>query len=318
MDLCASSLKHSVTGMASSVRHPRLRAHHWGLALGVALLAHLAAARLLEPPPIQPEEASIRIALGGAGPAGGEGLASSASAVAAIDAVDVPATSLVAPVTTIPHASAPAAPTPLVARDVAVPLRATTPTERVSAREPPPTRMARAKPKPESKPRETPPRVTPRESAKADSPAPREATGQSSNPRVAASSGTATGPSGTSSGRGATAASGGGGGGGGTGKANGGKTKERYYADLAAWLERHKRYPQRARQLRQEGVVRVRFVIDRGGRLVSHRIEKGSGHAALDEAASDLLRRASPMPAIPASLGQSRLEIVVPIAYRLR
>jgi protein TonB len=151
---------------------------------------------------------------------------------------------------------------------------------------------------PETEPRITKPRANAAKTASAD--AAGKATGKQSS-----------GGAGTPSAAGA-------GGGGTSGKTDGGTSKDRYYAELAAWLERHKRYPSHARKMRQEGIVRVRFVIDRSGKVISHRIETSSGHSALDQAASELLRRASPMPAIPASMGRSRLEIVVPIAYRLR
>ena len=36
-----------------------------------------------------------------------------------------------------------------------------------------------------------------------------------------------------------------------------------YYRSLTAWLEKHKRYPRRAMQRRQQGVVKVSFRIDR-------------------------------------------------------
>ena len=56
----------------------------------------------------------------------------------------------------------------------------------------------------------------------------------------------------------------------------------------------------------------------RDGRVLSPRIERGSGHAALDEEAEALLRRISPLPPLPAAMPQAQLEIVVPISFRLR
>jgi protein TonB len=289
------------------------RRYQWVLALLVALAGHLALAKLLEPaPPIALHDPGIRIALGGAGPAGGKGAADAVDPIAAdiLPSATLEATSIqtVSPPVLAPVLATPAqtiraaepAPTPPVS--AAEPVIPKPKAETVRSRERPPPRTARAAPKPkqapETKPQIKKPRADAAKTAAAD--AVGKATGKQS-----------------AGGAGAPSAAGAGGGGT-SGKTDGGKSKDRYYAELAAWLERHKRYPSHARKMRQEGIVRVRFVIDRSGKVISHRIEASSGHSALDQAASELLRRASPMPAIPASMGRSRLEIVVPIAYRLR
>ena len=64
--------------------------------------------------------------------------------------------------------------------------------------------------------------------------------------------------------------------------------------------------------------MRVTFSIDRQGRLLSHRIESSSGHPVLDQEVKAMLQRASPMPPIPANLGQGTLTITVPISFSLR
>lgn len=91
-----------------------------------------------------------------------------------------------------------------------------------------------------------------------------------------------------------------------------------YYLRLAAWLEKHKRYPRRAVQRRQQGVVKVSFKIDRQGNLLSREIIRSSGYRLLDEAADSLLQRASPMPGIPQQSAVQVLEVIVPIMYALR
>ena len=87
---------------------------------------------------------------------------------------------------------------------------------------------------------------------------------------------------------------------------------------IAAWLERHKEYPQQARARRQEGVVLLRFTIDRAGRLLNWRIDQGSGYAALDREVEAMLRRATPLPPLPPEMTQAELELAVPIRFRLR
>lgn len=91
-----------------------------------------------------------------------------------------------------------------------------------------------------------------------------------------------------------------------------------YYRSLAAWLEKHKRYPRRAVQRRQQGVVKVSFKIDRQGNLLSRQIISSSGYHLLDKAADSLLLRASPMPGIPRQSTAQVLEVIVPIMYALR
>ncbi len=113
----------------------------------------------------------------------------------------------------------------------------------------------------------------------------------------------------------ATGARRGGGAGGGSGS---GSARQSYYGQLAAALNRHKRYPYAARKARQEGVVKVRFVIDAQGQVLERDIEASSGYRALDKEVIAMVERASPLPAIPAELGRTQLAIVLPIEFSLR
>jgi protein TonB len=82
-------------------------------------------------------------------------------------------------------------------------------------------------------------------------------------------------------------------------------------------LNRHKRYPAEARQQEMQGVVRVRFVMDRSGQLTASEIAKTSGYAALDQEALELLKRASPLPRPPPAIDGETIELVVPIQFRI-
>ena len=93
---------------------------------------------------------------------------------------------------------------------------------------------------------------------------------------------------------------------------------QRYYAELALWLERHKRYPANARRRRQQGTVKLHFIVDRRGQVLSHRIVSESGYRLLDREAEDMLRRARPLPAFPVQMTQAKLEVVVPVSFSLR
>lgn len=87
---------------------------------------------------------------------------------------------------------------------------------------------------------------------------------------------------------------------------------------LYGHLERHKRYPSRARRLRQEGVPLVRFVMDRDGRLVTVRLEHPCGTDSLDEEAVALIQRAQPFPPPPQEIPGDRVELVVPVDFSIR
>lgn len=77
-----------------------------------------------------------------------------------------------------------------------------------------------------------------------------------------------------------------------------------------------KRYPSEARMNRLEGRVVVRVVIDEQGRLLDATIATGSGHALLDHAALDVIRRSCPL-SLPQALGRHQIVLRVPIQYRL-
>lgn len=82
---------------------------------------------------------------------------------------------------------------------------------------------------------------------------------------------------------------------------------------LMAHLNRHKRFPAGAAST---GVVTVAFTIDRSGRVLSARLVRGSGDAALDNEAVALARRASPVPAPPPNVGGGgSIVLAVPIRF---
>lgn len=82
-------------------------------------------------------------------------------------------------------------------------------------------------------------------------------------------------------------------------------------------LEQFKRYPAEAVAGHEQGVVYLRFVIDREGLVHSARIDKSSGYDALDHEALVLARRAQPFPRPPSQLAGDRFDLVVPIRFSL-
>lgn len=84
---------------------------------------------------------------------------------------------------------------------------------------------------------------------------------------------------------------------------------------VLAHLDKHRRYPAPALARRQQGVVFVRFTMDRQGKVLSARLEASSGFAMLDREAVGLPKRATPLPKPPPSITGEVVELVVPIEF---
>lgn len=96
------------------------------------------------------------------------------------------------------------------------------------------------------------------------------------------------------------------------------KREADYFMLISAHLNRHKLYPADARKARQQGVVTVRFTVDRTGTVSAVTIKRASGHDILDQATLDLLLRVSPLPPMPASIARDSITLSLPIEYSLR
>ena len=86
-----------------------------------------------------------------------------------------------------------------------------------------------------------------------------------------------------------------------------------YIGLIQARLLQVKQYPADARLNHQEGVVTLRFTIDRAGRVVSSHLQQSSGVRSLDAEAMSMIARASPFPPMSSSMTGSTLTLVVPI-----
>jgi periplasmic protein TonB len=90
---------------------------------------------------------------------------------------------------------------------------------------------------------------------------------------------------------------------------------EAFSMSMATWrgsviahLNRNKRSPGGSR-----GVATVAFSIDRGGRVISARLVRSSGSAALDAEAVALVRRASPVPPPPSNVKGGSILLSAPV-----
>jgi protein TonB len=85
---------------------------------------------------------------------------------------------------------------------------------------------------------------------------------------------------------------------------------------LLSHIARYRRYPEGARRDRARGTVQLVFSMLRDGTVTEVRIASSSGYDLLDVAAIETVRKAQPMPRIPAELPE-HLNILVPIAFDL-
>ena len=89
-----------------------------------------------------------------------------------------------------------------------------------------------------------------------------------------------------------------------------------YQAMISAWLESHKRYPESARQRGEEGGVKLRFRVDRFGRVLAYRLLESTGYADLDDGIDQMMRGAQ-LPPFPAGMTQSQIEVSVKLRFKL-
>jgi periplasmic protein TonB len=87
---------------------------------------------------------------------------------------------------------------------------------------------------------------------------------------------------------------------------------------LVKQLERFKTYPGAARDRGEQGVVELAFTVDRNGHVLSRHVIASSGHPDLDAEALAVVERAQPLPAFPAGMSQSQLDVNWKLRFSLR
>ena len=84
--------------------------------------------------------------------------------------------------------------------------------------------------------------------------------------------------------------------------------------DISARLVAGRRFPPEARG--EAGSARVRFVLDRSGKLVSSWLEESTGSAILDAEALAMIERAQPFPVAPPEMDE--LNFALPVNFNSR
>lgn len=89
-------------------------------------------------------------------------------------------------------------------------------------------------------------------------------------------------------------------------------------SELVGRLQRAKRYPEAARSRGEQGVATATFTVDRGGRVLSASLVRSSSSRLLDEEALALIRRAEPLPPMPAEMPGDAATLTIPVSFSLR
>jgi protein TonB len=90
-----------------------------------------------------------------------------------------------------------------------------------------------------------------------------------------------------------------------------------YRNSLASHLRPYQRYPALARARHEEGLVVIHVTIQRDGHIAAMSIEHGSGSESLDREALATLKRADPLPPMPAGVPGAVMELVFPLRFHL-
>lgn len=97
------------------------------------------------------------------------------------------------------------------------------------------------------------------------------------------------------------------------------RVKERmrmtWHKELAAHLDRHKRYPSDRTQ--QAANIMLNLVLDRTGHVVSTSVAKSSGDKSFDDAAIAMVMRSDPVPAPPPLVADEGLTFTLPVNFRV-
>jgi periplasmic protein TonB len=86
--------------------------------------------------------------------------------------------------------------------------------------------------------------------------------------------------------------------------------------ELAAHLDRHKRYP--SDRASQTAEIVLGFMLDRTGRVLSVWVVRSSGDRSFDDAALATMRRADPVPAPPPRVADFGLNFTLPVVFRTK
>jgi protein TonB len=96
------------------------------------------------------------------------------------------------------------------------------------------------------------------------------------------------------------------------------QTTDTYLSKLVRHLSAYREYPRRARRLNMEGTPVVIFEFSRAGELLDYQLLQSAPYTLLNEAALDMLKVASPFPAVPDDMAGETFQFQLPVRFQLR
>lgn len=99
------------------------------------------------------------------------------------------------------------------------------------------------------------------------------------------------------------------------GSGSSGDESTAYRSALRREIERHKRYPQRAKMMRKQGTATVSFNIAADGSISGAKVSKSSGNDDLDNAAVQAVQSAKPIGPRPAGMSSA---LSVPMSFTIQ
>lgn len=94
-----------------------------------------------------------------------------------------------------------------------------------------------------------------------------------------------------------------------------GGARNDYLSRVYRHIDPYRDYPAAARAARQHGRVSTRVTISRAGELIDIRLESSSGWPLIDNAEMAAIRRAMPLPPVPAGMRGDPVVLVLPMTY---
>jgi len=94
-----------------------------------------------------------------------------------------------------------------------------------------------------------------------------------------------------------------------------GGARNDYLSRVYRHIDPYRDYPAAARAARQHGRVVTRVTISRAGELLDIRLDRSSGWPLIDNAEMAAIRRAMPLPPVPAGMRGDPIVLVLPMTY---
>jgi protein TonB len=88
-----------------------------------------------------------------------------------------------------------------------------------------------------------------------------------------------------------------------------------WQSQLLGRLEKYRRYPRAAQRRHHEGIVLVRFTVDRQGQVLDVQLARSSGHESLDNETLATVRRATPLPPPPDEIPGEQVTVSTPVVF---